>query len=58
VFDFSSGVFSIDIIQVFDPATVQGAEIFNYFFTTVTFFGLVAFSFGCIFNLIWSTLRD
>lgn len=37
------------------PSSVFGHEMFNYFFTLVTFAGVMAFGIGCLVDLIRRT---
>jgi hypothetical protein len=40
------------VMQILDPATVTGAEYFNWFFTLVMVFGLIAFGLNVMVRLI------
>jgi len=39
-------------IEILDPEVITGAEFFNYFFTLVIVFGLVAFCLQILFRVV------
>ena len=46
--DFGEG--DISVLHIMQGQ--QGADVFNYFFTIILFFGLIAFSIGLLIKLI------
>jgi len=45
-----SGIFEFNPLEIV-PATIYGAEMFNFFFTIVIVNGVIAWSLGAIFSL-------
>jgi len=43
---------SINVVQILDPAAVDGAEYFNYFFTLILVFGMFCFGINLLVKII------
>jgi hypothetical protein len=50
MFDFTG--LTINTVQILDPVSYPGAEYFNFFFTLVMIFGMMAFGFKLLIRII------
>ena len=49
---FNLNGLTINTVQILDPLAYPGAEYFNFFFTLVMIFGLMAFGFKILIRIL------
>lgn len=49
---FNLNGITVNTVQILDPAVVDGAEYFNYFFTVILVFGMVCFGINLLVKII------